>query len=290
MITRRAIRNEYALYCHRHASDASARGLAEWLAVVDDADAAKPSGVSPTRRRLHVDRASTLQITDLLRRQARRTAFEVTGGVAAYYLVFAEEDVTKGATKFKLQPPLRHEAHRQALWAALREGVVSVVASGHSPVATEGKLTGGNFVRATAGTLGGCNEVLLPALWTAARREGFDLAAVANWLCAAPAMLLGLDRKGAIRIGADADFVLFDPDANWVVDAAALQSAERERAHCAAAACRRPPRFECLYEGLALTGAVVATVLRGQLVFSRGKFRDAPLGQVLLAAPAQPTE
>jgi len=303
---------------------------------------------------LHVSRVATFQAVRVLedcrahdRACLRADAPPIlrgltTGSVACYNLLFAEEDVPYGGTVFKVHPPIRHEAHRRALWGAVKSGTLDVVTSGHSPVDPRSKPLGwgdGDFSRAVAGSLLGANEVFLPAWWTAARPEGFDLVDVARLLAFGPAHLLKLTpRKGVLTPRADADFVIFDPDVTWTVDsrnlvagphlqaandrdkaeartrlalrrhtqqqkassslaaAGGTASAANSSARRSAASGRRSRsgkgshhgkarhhhNHQCLYDGKRLTGAVVATVLRGRLVYCRGKFRQGPtLGNVL---------
>jgi allantoinase len=85
-------------------------------------------------------------------------------------------------------------------------------------------------------------------------------------MCEAPAALAGLSHKGAIATGHDADLVVFDPGADWVVDASAL-------AH------RHPVTP---YHGARLTGRPLATYLRGTLIASDGRVQGDPTGAVLL--------
>lgn len=296
--TRRAIRKEYSLYCDGHPSNAGAAGLEAVLDLAADAldDAEDECRTSVCGLSLHVAKVSTLQTARVLHdAQAHddgassasrpRLFADLSGSVSLYHLTHSEESIAHAATVHKVSPPIRHEAHRRGLWSALRNGTVAVVTSGHHPGDPDAKLRdSGDFLRAALGTLAGANELLLPVLWSVARERGYGLAALAFWLSFGPAKLLNLNgRKGLIDTGMDADFVVFDPDAPWTVDAAELHGApakmleglptEKARHKRAAAA--------CFYHGFECTGAVVATVLRGRLTFFRGAHRASPVGAVI---------
>ena len=107
-------------------------------------------------------------------------------------------------------------------------------------------------------------QVGLTAVWTSAVRRGAGVADLANWLAEAPARLAGLSgRKGIIARGADADLVFWDPDAESTVDPANLYH-------------RHP---DSPYAGMTVRGRVVTTILRGEVIFDRGKCTRIPSGR-----------
>ena len=161
-----------------------------------------------------------------------------------------------GATLFKCAPPIRESRHRDALWEGLRRGALDLVATDHSPAPPALKCAG-DFLRAWGGIAS--LELSLAATWTRLRAVGasarLGLTDLARWMSAAPASLAGLaDRKGAIAIGRDADLIVWDPDAAFIVDAAALQQRHKLTP----------------YAGRRLTGVVRTTLLRGEPVWSDG--------------------
>lgn len=198
--------------------------------------------------RLHVVHVSTAGGAQRLR-AARAAGLPVSGETCPHLLCLAAEDVPDGAVEYAVGPPLRDRANAGALWQALLDGTLDMVVSDHSPTGLpEHRDPGapGDFASAPPGIAS--VELSLPVVWTAARRRGLGLTAVAAWMSAAPARLAGLGRsKGAIEVGRDADVVVLDPDATFLVDPGALHQRQR-----------RTP-----YTGRTLHGVVRETWLRG---------------------------
>ena len=140
----------------------------------------------------------------------------ITVETCPHYLTFAAEQVPDGATSFKCCPPIREAAHREALWAALRDGDVDLVVSDHSPCTPDLKrLDVGDFGRPGAASPR-CRWPCPrsgPAPGRAARRW----TDVVRWMAEAPARLAGLPARAAIAVGRDADLVAFAPDERWTV-------------------------------------------------------------------------
>jgi allantoinase len=166
-------------------------------------------------------------------------------------------EVPDGDTSFKVCPPIRDAANADRLWAALSAGSLSMIVSDHSPCAIEHKaLDKGDFAEAFGGI--SSLQIALPAVWTEARRRGHSLADVAHWMARQPAELVGLERKGAIAPGYDADLCFLAPDEKFTVEPTALY--------------HRQPITP--YAGRELYGAVRQTWLRGRRIdFSRPRGR-----------------
>ena len=212
--------------------------------------------------RLHIVHLATVKALPELRR-ARERGVAVTVETCPHYLHFAAEEIPDGSTLHKCAPPIRSAANREGLWEALREGVIDLVATDHSPCLPAWKrLDEGNFQTAWGGIAS--LSVALPVVWSGMRRRGFGLNDLVRWMSARPAALAGVDRrKGAIAEGRDADFVLFDPDAEIDVVAETLYM--------------RHPISP--YVGEKLCGRVVATWVRGRQVFREGVFFASCVGE-----------
>ena len=180
---------------------------AEALAIARDIALAELSGA-----RLHLRQVTTRAGLDLVR-AAKARGVTVTAGVTPAHFMLSDNAVGDFRTFAKLSPPLRSEADRQAVRAALADGTIDVVASGHDPRGPEDKRL--PFADAEPGMAGA--ETLL-ALTLALVRDGvIDLARAFALLAANPAALLGV-AAGALEIGREADLALIDPAKPWVVN------------------------------------------------------------------------
>jgi allantoinase len=211
---------------------------------------------------LHIVHLSTAKaVADL--RAARNEGLALSVETCPHYLHLTAEDIADGATLCKCAPPIRTRENREALWQGLRDGVIDLVATDHSPCPPDMKrLNEGNFKTAWGGI--SSLSAVLPVMWTEASRRGFTLRDIVRWMAEEPARLAGCQaRKGRLAAGYDADQVIFDPDAEFVVTQEGLHY--------------RWPLSP--YLGETLRGAVKATYLRGQLVFADGNFAGGPIGE-----------
>ncbi|MEM1179592.1 MAG: allantoinase AllB [Acidobacteriota bacterium] len=208
--------------------------------------------VEQTGCRVHVVHVAAADVVPMIR-EAKASGLPVTAETCPHYLFFDAENVPDGDPRFKCAPPIRGRRHREALWAALLDGTLDLVASDHSPAPPSMKT--GSLLSAWGGILS--LEVARIALWTEARRRGATLSDLARWTSEAPARLAGLPERGAIVPGAAADLVVFDPDAPWRVRDAALHH-------------RQPGSA---YDGSELVGRVEATYLGGRSVWPPGEAR-----------------
>ena len=207
--------------------------------------------------RLHIVHLSTaLALHDL--RAAKAEGLPVTVETCPHYLFFAAERIADGNTLLKCAPPIRGEANREALWQALADGTLDLIATDHSPCPPAMKrLDEGRFDRAWGGIAS--LSVALPVVWTEASRRGFTLADIARWMSAAPAALAGIShRAGQLAPGREASFTVFDPEAEFTV--------RPENLHF------RHPLSP--YLGERLRGRILATYLRGKDVLQPASALD----------------
>lgn len=218
--------------------------------------------------RLHIVHVSTsLALPELC--AARADGLPVTVETCPHYLHLSAETIPNGATLNKCAPPVRSRENCEKLWQGLKDGTIDLVVTDHSPCPPASKrLTEGNFRTAWGGIAS--LSVALPLMWTEASQRGFSLLDLAQWMSAAPARLAGCGtRKGRLATGYDADFVVFDPDGEFMVTEDKLYY-------------RHPVSP---YLGETLRGVVKATYLRGNLVFVEGEFPGEPAGREYPAKP-----
>ncbi|GJD57884.1 dihydroorotase [Methylobacterium dankookense] len=171
-----------------------------------------------TGARYHAAMISCADSVEIVRK-AKADGLPVTCGVSVNNLVLNEGDIGHYRTFCRLSPPLRAEADRQAVVAALREGVIDVVVSDHNPQDVETKRL--PFAEAADGALG--IETLLGASLRLVHTGDIGLPRLIAALTAAPAGILGRE-AGRLARGAPADLVLIDPDLPYVLDKRALKS------------------------------------------------------------------
>jgi allantoinase len=217
-----------------------------------------------TRARTHIVHHSAASALPLLR-EAKANGLPLSAETCPHYLHFAAERIPDGATAFKCAPPIRDEANREALWRALAEGVLELVASDHSPCSPNLKaMEQGDFMAAWGGVAG--LQLALPVVWTEASARGFSLGDVVRWMCERTAALAGLSAtKGAIAVGRDADLVVFAADERATITPERVQHRHKVTP----------------YAGETLRGVVHATYLRGTKVAERGTALATDLGQLV---------
>ncbi len=237
--------------------------VAEDRAIGRVIDAARATGA-----RAHILHLSSSDALPMIA-EARRDGVRITTETCPHYLTFAAEEIPAGATQFKCCPPIREAANRERLWQGLADGTIDCIVSDHSPCTPELKrLDLGDFAQAWGGI--SSLQLGLSDVWTEARRRGFSLPDVVRWMAERPAQLAGLQRKGRIEPGYDADFCVFAPDDGFVVDPATLF--------------HRNPITP--YAGRRLDGVVRSTWLRGLEIGGAAPAGDRPRGHLLTRGEA----
>jgi allantoinase len=193
--------NDYRTYLHSRPNAAEDQAIELLLRVCRD-----------TGARIHVVHLSSASALEIVAR-ARKARLPLSAETTPHYLHFDAESVPHGHTEYKCAPPIREARNREQLWEGLRDGILELVVSDHSPCTPE--LKRGTFDSAWGGIAS--LQFVLPIVWSGARNRGFTLNHLARWCCEAPAELAGLTQKGAIEVGLDADFVMWSPEESFTV-------------------------------------------------------------------------
>eukprot|EP01127_Copromyxa_protea_P011367 TRINITY_DN2853_c0_g1_i2.p1 TRINITY_DN2853_c0_g1~~TRINITY_DN2853_c0_g1_i2.p1 ORF type:complete len:323 (+),score=96.75 TRINITY_DN2853_c0_g1_i2:630-1598(+) len=210
---------------------------------------------------VHLSSASSLDTVKMARESGVRISAETT----YHYLYFCSEDIPDGNTLFKCCPPIRSKSNRDALWEAVKEGTITQVCSDHSPCTIDlKKVEEGDFDKAWGGIAS--LQLGLPCVWTRAREHGVSISHLSRVMSEQTAKLVSIDdKKGTIEVGKHADFVVWNPEAKFVVDPEFLFMKNKISP----------------YNGEELYGQVKATYVRGNLIFDaeKGGFTsDEPQG------------
>ncbi|KAH7438834.1 hypothetical protein KP509_04G032900 [Ceratopteris richardii] len=225
-------------------------------------------GGSAEGAHIHIVHLSDSGETLNLIKEAKVRGFKLSVETCPHYLSFSVENIPDGDTRFKCAPPLRSEENRKKLWNALINGDIDFLSSDHSPAPPELKLLeAGDFL----GAWGGISslQLVLPITWTHAKENGVPLEVISKWWSSMPAKFANLQNKGSIEVGKDADFVVWDPETSFDVN----EDFQIFHKH------KITP-----YSGSRLFGRVIATFVRGQMVYHEGHHALSPCGRPILAS------
>lgn len=166
--------------------------------------------------RIHVVHVSSTRAVEYLR-WFRSRGQALTAETTPAYLLASEDDIRAHGPYVKINPPLRPDTDRLGLWAGLADGTLDMVVSDHSPFLPDEKEIGWDDIWGVGSGIPGV-ELTGRLLWDHALAEHVALEDVVRWTSEAPAHVFGLDdRKGFVRVGGDADLVLFDPARDTVL-------------------------------------------------------------------------
>lgn len=192
----------------------SAPAEAEALAVARDIALAELSGAH-----VHFRQVTTARALDLVR-AAKARGVKVTAGVTPAHFILSDLELVGFRTFCRMSPPLRQDADRKAVIAAIGDGTIDVISSGHDPRGPEDKRL--PFADAEPGMAGA--ETLLPLTLTLVRDGVIDLARAFELLAANPAKLLGVE-AGRLEVGTEADIAIVDPARPWIVNSDKMAAA-----------------------------------------------------------------
>ena len=214
-----------------------------------------------TAHPVHILHVSTAEEPELIA-EAKARGLGTTAEVTPQHLYFFAPDCYERlGSLVQMNPPIRSREHREGLWRALEAGIFDVFGSDHAPHTLEEKSQ--PYPSSPSGMPG--VQTMLPVLLTFAAEGKLDLPTVVKMACERPAELYGIEGKGFLKPGYDADLVLIDPKRSYVFGRSMVESK-----------CGWSP-----YEGSRLTGAVEHVILGGRHVVREGQRVEPPSGEML---------
>lgn len=208
-----------------------------------------------TSRPVHILHISTMEELPLLA-AAKAEGLPVTCEVTPNHLTFDSGDYETLGTKLQMNPPVRSKEHQKAIWQAVRDGLFDVFGSDHAPHTEQEKALA--YPSSPSGMPG--VQTLLPVMLDWVNKGALSLSEFVRMACERPAQLYGIERKGFITLGMDADFAIVDLAGEFEVTRTWLQSK-----------CGWSP-----LEGRVLKGFPLHTVVRGQFAMRDGELVGYP--------------
>ena len=200
-----------------------------------------------TGAHLHVAHVSTAAALRAVRK-GRKDRVRVTCEVTPHHFTLLDESVGEYDTRFKMNPPLRSAADREALLAGLADGSVDAIASDHAPHAAHEKNV--EFEQAAFGIIG-LETALGLAITKLHREKHVAMSRVIELLSTNPARILGFINRGTLAKGSIADLTIFDPARRWTFHAADSRSKARNTP----------------FDGWQLYGKCLVTIVAGRVIF-----------------------
>ncbi|GAA0173270.1 hydrolase [Lithospermum erythrorhizon] len=254
----------YSTYLKRRPASMEQAAIRELLTVTEDTRTGGPAEGA----HLHIVHLADARASLDLIKEAKKRGDSITIETCPHYLAFSAEEISDGDTRFKCAPPIRDAENRDKLWASVMDGHIDMLSSDHSPSVPELKLfKEGDFLKAWGGI--SSLQFVLPATWTHGRKHGMTFEQLALLWSEKPAKLAGLNNKGKIVQGYDADLVVWEPEAEFVLDN--VRDIYTKQPSITA------------YMGSKLTGKVVSTFVRGNQVYKEKEHASAACGSPILA-------
>ena len=216
-----------------------------------------------TGARVSFAHISTPEAAELVKK-AKQQGLEVYLETCPHYLFLTQDAIDKYGPYAKGNPPLRSRESMEKLWDYVTDGSVDFIGSDHGPFLVSEKEKGmKDIFTAAAGPA--CIEMTLPLMLTAVRDGKLTMRRMIQILCENPARTFGLwPRKGAIRVGGDADFTIVDMKNEYVVNNRDFVTQSRDTSP--------------MYNGFRLVGRPIHTIVRGRIIMRDRKIDDSAQG------------
>lgn len=199
-----------------------------------------------TKGRLHIAHISTKGSVELVR-NAKQRGLNITAEAAPHHFTLTDKAVIGYNTNAKMNPPLRTMQDVDAIKRGLKDGTIDAIATDHAPQTFDEKDV--EFDKAANGIVG--LETALPLCLSLVSDNVLTLSELVVKLSARPAKLFGLDSKGTLKAGADADIAIVDLNKEWIVNAKELKSKSKNTP----------------FDGWKMKGKAVKTIVAGKVVY-----------------------
>lgn len=194
---------------------------------------------------IHICHVSTRTSLAMIR-DAKNRGVQVTAETAPHYFIFTDEMLRKRDANYRMNPPLRTEADRQAMLEALQDGTIDAIATDHAPHTPEEKS---DFLKAPNGVVG--METSFSASYTALVKSGLcTLPHLLRLMSYQPAQILGIS-GGVLQVGEIGDLILIDEKETWTVDENHLHGKSKN----------------AVFKGQTLQSKVKLTICKGRVVY-----------------------
>ena len=210
-------------------------------------------------RRVHVLHITTSEEMDFLRKHKDTASVEL---LANHLTLHAPECYEKLGTLAQQNPPIREKHHQDALWKALNDGTVDILASDHAPHTLDEKAE--IYPKSPSGTPG--VQTLVPVMLNHVNDGKLSLNQLMSLVCENPVKIFGIKNKGFIKEGFDADFTIVDMNKKIIIKNQNIESK-----------CGWSP-----FDGFEFKGTPVSTIIGGKIKMQNGKILGDPEGKPLI--------
>ena len=222
-------------------------GLRGMPAAAEEVDAVRDCVLAKlTRAKVHIAHISTRGAIEAVR-LAKNEGLPVSCEVTPHHWTLTDEAVAEYDTNTKMSPPLRSRDHVDAILAAMKDGTIDAIATDHAPHHQDEK--GLEFDQAPFGITG--LETAVGLAFDLVHQGLIDLERVVEMCSTNPARIFGLADRGSLAQGTHADITILDPQLEWIFDVNRSRSKSRNTP----------------FNGRAMQGAAVATIVGGRLVY-----------------------
>lgn len=253
-----AVHAESTVICEQLAEEkqrqgkTTAKDYAESRPIISEIEAVRRiiSYAEATGCKLHIVHVSSRKVVNIIQ-DAKERGVDVTVETCPHYLSLTVEDLEKQGGLVKSAPPVRNQDEIEDLWVAIANDEINTIGSDHSPAPASMKEITDNFFKGWGG-ISGAQSTLNILLTEGHFKRGLPLEKIVALTAANPAKIFGLDAKGTIAKGYDADLTLVDLNEKFV-----LKNEDLFYKH------KHSP-----YVGMEFQGAVQTTIVGGKTVFS----------------------